>query len=591
MLHHRHISTVDAPVNMASDARMRNVLCVLSCAVALSLHAPSASAFCGFYVGGADAKLFNNATQVVLMREGTRTVLSMQNNYEGPPSNFAMVVPVPVVLQKENVKTLPKDIFAKVDALSAPRLVEYWEQDPCKPEPDYEGVRTSKGIAQPSMMAAPGGGSGGLGVKIEAQFTVGEYQIVILSAKDSNGLETWLKQEKYVIPEGAATFFKPYVQSGSKFFVARVDSSKVTFEKGQAMLSPLRFYYDSESFSLPVRLGLMNAKGPQDLIVNILAKNQRYEVANYPNVTIPTNYDVKDNAKSEFPTFYAALFDETVKKTPRAVVTEYAWDASTCDPCPGPALMPNDFYTLGADVLPSAGPKVIPAPGGPPRPGSGVPGVTGGGRSGPAPNGAPGGAPFVQMPFVGGFTITRLHARYTKESLGEDLVFKAAPAITGGREVRAKDNALEHGAQAAQYGANNFQGRYAVRHPWEGAIACDKPLRGRWGGPPGRDMWSQPPVPAKDTAFAPRGQTPLASYLVAAVTELDIKPSSPPAPLPTTPVAVSATPSVGTNAPMPPKEAPSSGGCGSCAETPSSASGAVGLFAMVALVLKRRRKH
>src|SRR5262245_33533722 len=75
----------------------------------------AADAFCGFYVSGADATLFNDATQVVMMREGTRTVLSMQNDYKGPPSDFAMVVPVPVVLQKENVKTLPRDLFTKVD--------------------------------------------------------------------------------------------------------------------------------------------------------------------------------------------------------------------------------------------------------------------------------------------------------------------------------------------------------------------------------------------------------------------------------------------------------------------------------------------
>src|SRR5678816_2717343 len=94
----------------------------------------SSAAFCGFYVSGADAKLFNNATQVVMMRSGTRTVLSMQNNYQGPTEDFAMVVPVPVVLQKENVKTLPREIFTHVDQLSAPRLVEYWEQDPCRPQ-------------------------------------------------------------------------------------------------------------------------------------------------------------------------------------------------------------------------------------------------------------------------------------------------------------------------------------------------------------------------------------------------------------------------------------------------------------------------
>jgi hypothetical protein len=106
--------------------------------------APSARAFCGFYVSGATGELYNNATQVVLMREGTRTVLSMANNYQGPPSDFAMVVPVPVILQKENVKTLPAALFKKVDELAAPRLVEYWEQDPCAPEATcYEAAAAS----------------------------------------------------------------------------------------------------------------------------------------------------------------------------------------------------------------------------------------------------------------------------------------------------------------------------------------------------------------------------------------------------------------------------------------------------------------
>ncbi len=90
-----------------------------------------AHAFCGFYVAGADTKLYNNPTMVALLRDGTTTVLSMGNNYQGPPEDFAMVVPVPVVLQKKDVKTLSHDIFERLDKLAAPRLVEYWEQDPC----------------------------------------------------------------------------------------------------------------------------------------------------------------------------------------------------------------------------------------------------------------------------------------------------------------------------------------------------------------------------------------------------------------------------------------------------------------------------
>src|SRR5437763_8744231 len=106
-------------------------------ALLVGLLAPSvASAFCGFFVAGNDAKLTNNASQVVLMRKGNRTAMTMSNTYQGPPENFAMVVPVPVVLHKEDVKTLPPEVFDRVDSLSAPRLVEYWEQDPCRvPEP------------------------------------------------------------------------------------------------------------------------------------------------------------------------------------------------------------------------------------------------------------------------------------------------------------------------------------------------------------------------------------------------------------------------------------------------------------------------
>src|SRR5215510_3372482 len=114
---------------MSASRLRRLALAVPLSLAALAAAPPAARAFCGFYVAGADQKLFNNATMVVMMREGTRTVLSMQNNYEGPPESFAMVVPVPVVLQKENVKTLPEDVFDHVDKLAAPRLVEYWEQD------------------------------------------------------------------------------------------------------------------------------------------------------------------------------------------------------------------------------------------------------------------------------------------------------------------------------------------------------------------------------------------------------------------------------------------------------------------------------
>jgi MYXO-CTERM domain-containing protein len=411
----------------------------LAVAATVAAAARPAAAFCGFYVSGSDAPMANDATQVVLMRMGTRTVLSMQNNYKGPPEAFALVIPVPVVLHEGDVKTLEPQVFARVERMGAPRLVEYWEQDPCAPEPDYATTGSGYGI---------GSGRGGMGlasahgVTVEAQFAVGEYQIVILSAKDSTGLDAWLREQQYQVPAGAEPLLRPYVESGSKFFVAKVDPKKVTFEDGRAALSPLRFHYDAEEFSLPIRLGLASSSGTQDLIVSIFAPAQRYEVANYPNVTVPTNLDVDDSVRDRFGEFYAALFDRTLAKNPGAVVTEYAWQASTCDPCPGPRLTEQDLATLGADVLTS----------GPDRAGLG--------RS--------------------AFVLTRLHARYGKE-VKDDLVFKAAAGIIGGREDVAQGGQLDQGARAST--RNSFQARYAIRHPWTGPIQCANPTRGRWGGP------------------------------------------------------------------------------------------------------------
>src|SRR5216110_2439813 len=103
---------------------MKAIGTLLGATLALTATSIAAHAFCGFYVAGSNQKMFNDATQVVLMRQGTRTVLSMQNDYRGPLEDFAMVVPVPVVLHEDDVKTLPREVFDHVDALGSPRLVE-----------------------------------------------------------------------------------------------------------------------------------------------------------------------------------------------------------------------------------------------------------------------------------------------------------------------------------------------------------------------------------------------------------------------------------------------------------------------------------
>ena len=459
-------------------------------------------AFCGFFVSGADAKLTNNASQVVLLRQGNHTVMTMSNNYKGPPEDFAMVVPVPVVLQKENVKTLAPSVFDHIDQLSAPRLVEYWERDPCEPRVQYEGG-VGRGMAPMSKHAAKAEAEEEHGVKIEAKFEVGEYQILILSAKEANGLETWLREHHYKIPEGASGALAPYIREQSKFFVAKVNIQKVhRDDNGLVVLSPLRFDYEAAELRLPVRLGLLNADGKQDLIVYVLAQNSRYEVANYRTVPIPTNLDVLNEVRERFAQFYAELFDATLKEYGgRAVVTEYAWDTNSCDPCPTPPLNPSEIATLGGDVAMgmSTQPPDPQTPGGP-RP---IP---------------PRGGRFRPIPFMR-MVLTRLHTRYDRQTLNDDLVFKEAPPMMGGREG-VKDVVVGQGAYA-----NNFQARYIIRHYWEGKVACEHPVWGRWGGPPGTSPWEtnlKPAAAARNLANTPRGKVSLKKVVATPVAGLGL---------------------------------------------------------------------
>ncbi|MEO1331647.1 MAG: DUF2330 domain-containing protein, partial [Pseudomonadota bacterium] len=185
------------------------------------LLAPAAQAFCGFYVAKADADLFNNASKVVMVRDGDRTVITMANDYEGEPSEFAMVIPTPVVLKREQVNVGEAKLIDHLDAYTAPRVVEYFDEDPCRPRVMAEMARSLS--AAPTAGALRGQRARALGVTIEEEYSVGEYDILILSAKESGGLQTWLEQNGYRVPPKATRVLGSYLAQGMKFFVAKVN--------------------------------------------------------------------------------------------------------------------------------------------------------------------------------------------------------------------------------------------------------------------------------------------------------------------------------------------------------------------------------
>ncbi len=432
---------------------------------ALALGAAQARAFCGFYVAQSDAKLYNHSSQVVLARDGDRTVVTLANDYQGDPKRFALVVPVPVAIDSDQVHVGDPAWIERLDKFSAPRLVDYPDPEPCPSNMVY-GMR---GLAQGMALSVRGGRAGEYmalkdGVTVLSQFTVDEYDIVILSATESRGLLQWLNANGYRVPDRAAHVLQTYIRQGMKFFVAKVNLEKRA-ELGVQKLRPLQIAYESPRFMLPIRLGMVNANGPQELFVYALTPHGRVETTNYRVEKLPTGKDVPMFVRDDFPTFERAVFDHAVEREGmRTVFLEYAWNAGWCDPCASAPVPPDELRQLGASWLDDAAL----------------------GRGGAIP-----------------VFVTRLHARYDAASFPEDLVFQET-ANTENYQARYVLHSPSHGSCDCPAGATYRDG-LAARRAAQALSLVEltgwSPARVHDGMSKGEDAWMPPapPPPGHDT--------------------------------------------------------------------------------------------
>ncbi|MEI6730740.1 MAG: DUF2330 domain-containing protein [Pseudomonadota bacterium] len=197
-----------------------------------------------------------------------------------------------------------------------------------------------------------------------------------------------------------------------KFFVAKVNL-KEQQKTGSQYLRPIQVAYESPKFMLPIRLGTVNADGPQELFVFALTQKGRVETTNYRTVKIPTGVNIPLYTKKEFGDFYKAMFDTQVKKeNMRVVFLEYAWNMGFCDPCSADPIPNDKLLELGAFWLAEKGDDF---------------------RINYSPNNT---------------FITRLHLRYDRNHFPEDLMFQE----TSNQE--------------------SFQGRYVLQNIWKGEDSC-----------------------------------------------------------------------------------------------------------------------
>jgi hypothetical protein len=315
----------------------------------------SAHAFCGFMAGKAESSLFNETSQVLLVRDGKRTVLAMQNDYQGPLNEFVLVVPTPTTLTAGQVRLADPAMFSRLDEYSSPRLEAVRDKDPCDTQfrwsdDAFNPFFPGQSIPEPVASARVDGASGGRveGITVESRYSLGTYDIVNLSATQSEGLETWLQQNGYRVPAGASAALKPYIRQGMKFFVAKVNL-QAHAKSGYSKLRPLQFVYESDQFMLPLRLGLLNAPPDrmQDLVIYAITRAGRVESSNYRTLKVPANVNLPYFMAPEFGSFYKDVFDRQVQKARSAVFTEYFWNLAFCTACTQTTLRMDELLNFG----------------------------------------------------------------------------------------------------------------------------------------------------------------------------------------------------------------------------------------------------
>ncbi len=458
----------------------------------------------GVCVGSGATRPVVHTTHVVMMQHEDVSVVTIMADYEGPLEPFALVLPVPQDVSVSRLRSVKHEFISRVEEVSAPRFHEFWEKDPCVPgEPEQAWEEKipvkGRGFLTPQMLPPPDDSyavSNEISVPEKPIFkgAEGEFRYTLLRPKGSSALRAWLEGKGYHPGAEQIAALEPWLGGHGQLLVAEVTVGHAELIDSQRLqLGGIRYWTQAPLEALPVRLGLTNLEGHQDLFIYMLHRQLGFRAKNYGNVMAATNVAIRSELASRLGVLYNALFDLSAQKHPLSFVTEFAGSTAGCgEPCPNAPLELRELMTLGGDVLEAR--------------------TTSAAERAPEPAAesdaelqkletkwqalSPGDAAEARrqhrelqrelwrrraLEKRQTYVLTRLHYRYAKGQLPEDV--QLAPVrghFEGGYGIPRGPGATLSGVTKPAP-TTAFQVRFFAAHPWQGSLECRKPERWRWG--------------------------------------------------------------------------------------------------------------
>lgn len=231
-----------------------------------------------------------------------QVTLYEQIGYEGEASDFAWVLPVPVV---PKVETALSTLFGYLDSYTSPRFIPP-QPPPCGLQPLDSG---NKSGAPPT---------GGAGVNVYSSGTVGPFAYDVVDSKEASAITNWLQGHQYKVPSSMSEMIDPYVK-GKMLFLAMRLKPKANIHD----IAPLKITMKTsmEKVMVPIRMSMSSSKPRLNMLIWIFG-TKRYVPENYKSFTLNNEQLSVDPYPGAN---YQQLVDREVEKdSGQAFITEYA---------------------------------------------------------------------------------------------------------------------------------------------------------------------------------------------------------------------------------------------------------------------------
>jgi hypothetical protein len=284
-----------------------------------ALASPAPARACGcFAIPNPADPVVQAGEQILFASDGTNVIAHIKIQYQGPPSDFGWLLPLPSLPE---VSLSTNQLFDQLTTATAPAYVLTTVRDNC-----YGGSTSSS-----SSGLSFGCGSGdsanydplpgtetmdmGTGGPLVQRSSIGPYDYAVLKADDQTAMLDWLQQNRYFIPATTSDVIAPYIHPGAYFLALKLRSGEATGD-----IQPVAVRYPSDLPMIPIVLTQTGAVPDMGILVWVLGET-RAVPRNYHHMVLNDMAVWLANGTS-----YEAIVARATREDPQrhAFLTDYA---------------------------------------------------------------------------------------------------------------------------------------------------------------------------------------------------------------------------------------------------------------------------